>query len=93
MLARVTELLPDAKGLVRRVKVKFRKRNSREARMKCKPKMIEEIIAVQRLCLLEPSPRGDPSPSTPPPSCPPTSGSPSTSSESLVSQVPNLLSH
>ena len=72
VLARVTELLPDAKGLVRRVKVKFRKKNTRESRTKCKSKMMEEIIAVQRLCLLEPAPRGESTTSSPPTGSTPT---------------------
>ena len=80
VLARVTELLPDARGLVRRVKIKFRKKDSREARTKCKSKMMEEIIAVQRLCLLEPAPRGDSTTSTSQTGVAPTGSSPPTTS-------------
>ena len=68
VLARVIELFPDSKNLVRRVKVKYRRKNSKEDRKVCKSKMIEEIVAIQRLCLLEPVPRTDSSQvsSTPP---------------------------
>ena len=57
ILARVTQVHPDGKGLVRRVTVKFRRKNSRESREVCKSKMMEEVVAVQRLVLLEPVPR------------------------------------
>ena len=59
ILARVTKVHPDGKGLVRRVTVKFRKKNSREPKDTCKSKMVEEVVAVQRLVLLEPAPRPD----------------------------------
>jgi hypothetical protein len=68
VLARVTELLPDAKNLLRRVRVKYRRKNAKGPRNVCKSKMIEEIVAVQRLCLLEPVLRIDDSPSSPAPS-------------------------
>ena len=64
VLARVIELFPDAKNLARRVKVKYRRKNSKEDRKVCKSKMIEEIVAVQRLSLLEPVPRTDSSPAS-----------------------------
>ena len=59
ILARVTKVHPDGKGLVRRVSVKFRRKNAAEPKESCKSKMIEEVVAVQRLVLLEPAPRTD----------------------------------
>ena len=59
ILARVTEVLPADKALVRRVKVKFRRKNSREAWNASKSKMEENIVAVQKLSLLVPAPRSD----------------------------------
>ena len=55
-LARVVETFPDMKGLVRSVRVCYRKRNKREkvTEYKAKP-MTEEIVAVQRLSLLLPA--------------------------------------
>ena len=41
-------------------------------------KMMEEIIAVQRLCLLEPAPRGESTTSSPATSSTPTGSSPPT---------------
>ena len=35
----------------------FRRRNAKEPRNVCKSKMVEEVVAVQRLVLLEPAPR------------------------------------
>ena len=57
VLAKVIDEYPDAKGLVRRVKVRFRKKNAKEPLDTCKSKMIEEVVAVQRLVLLQPVPR------------------------------------
>jgi hypothetical protein len=57
ILARVSRVHPDGKGLVRRVSVMFRRRNAKEPRNVCKSKMVEEVVAVQRLVLLEPAPR------------------------------------
>ena len=57
ILAMITQVQPDSKGLVRRVSVKFRKKNMKEPRDTCKSRMVEEIVAVQRLVLLEPAPR------------------------------------
>ena len=57
-LARVTQTFPDDKNLVRKVKIKYRKRNVREDKGVCKSTRIEEDVAVQRLVLFEPaSPR------------------------------------
>ena len=64
ILARVTQVHPDAKGLVRRATVKFRRKNIKEPRNVCKAKMVEEIVAVQRLALLEPAPRPSPAKSS-----------------------------
>ena len=48
-LAMVEEIHPDAKGLVRTVTVKFRKRNKKESKTVCKPgNLIKEKVAVQR---------------------------------------------
>ena len=55
----VTEVLPDDKGLVRRVVVKYRRKNSKEPKNVCKSKMEEKIVAVQRLSLLVRVPRSD----------------------------------
>ena len=92
VLARVTELLPDAKNLVRRVRVKYRRKNTKEPRNICKSKMIEEIVAVQRLCLLEPVPRIDDftahdDPSTGPAASPSTASSTSPLSSPCPSPV------
>jgi hypothetical protein len=75
ILARVTEVHPDEKNLVRRVTVRYRRKNPREARMVCKSKMEEKIVAVQRLVLLEPAPRPSPSCSVPSPCAPPPTSS------------------
>ena len=49
----VEEIHPDAKGLVRTVTVKFRKRNKKESKTVCKPgNLIKEKVAVQRLHFL-----------------------------------------
>ena len=53
-LARVLEVFPDKKGLVRTVKVAFRKRDKREKPdVYWKKPLCEEIVAVQRLALLQ----------------------------------------
>ena len=54
-LARVMKIYPDKDNLDRNVLIKYRKRNARESRLKCKGNMVEEKVAVQRLVLLEPS--------------------------------------
>ena len=61
-MARVMEVYPDHKGLVRTVKVGFRRRDKREKpEVYWKKKLSEEMVAVQRLALLqvagEPLPR------------------------------------
>ena len=56
-LAKVVKIYPDSKGLVRKVRVKYRKKNARESRNVCKASLIEEDVAVQRLVLLEPANR------------------------------------
>ena len=55
-LARVTAVHPDDKNLVRRVTVKFRRKNIKEAPDVCRSKMEEKEVAVQRLALLVPAP-------------------------------------
>ena len=64
-LARIVETFPDGKGLVRSVRVCYRKRSKNEKKSEYKSKpLTEEIVAVQRLSLLLPfSEQGD-SPST-----------------------------
>ena len=62
-LARVLDVYPDKKGLVRTVKVGFRRRDKREKpSVYWKKALVEEIVAVQRLALLqavgEPLPTG-----------------------------------
>ena len=64
-LARVTAVHPDDNNLVRRVTVKFRRKNSKEAPDVCKSKMEEKIVAVQRLALVVPAPRSSTSPPCP----------------------------
>ena len=92
ILARVIEVFPDAKNLVRRVKVKYRRKNSREHYTICKSKMIEEIVAVQRLCLLEPAPREAEKSSTSTSVSPVSTSSPSTSSASMSSSPASVSS-
>ena len=87
-LARVTEVHPDDNNLVRRVTVKFRRKNSKEDPNVCKSKMEEKIVAVQRLVLVVPAPRLSTSPASPgtaPPSPPVTSSSPPSTSSSTSS--------
>ena len=53
-LARVSETFPDQKGLVRTVRVKYRKKNPKEPKTVCTSKnLVEEKVAVQRLQLLQ----------------------------------------
>ena len=53
-LARVLEVYPDSKGLVRTVKVGFRRRDKREKSEEYwKKPLVEEIVAIQRLALLQ----------------------------------------
>ena len=83
-LARVTEVHPDEKNLVRRVTVKFRRKNSQEDPNVCKSKMEEKVVAVQRLVLLVPAPRSSasPAPPSPPGTC--SSSSPPVISSSML---------
>ena len=62
-LARVKEVFPDKKGLVRTVKVSFRRRDKRETGDEYwKKPLVEELVSIQRLALLqvasEPLPSG-----------------------------------
>ena len=62
-LARVVETFPDEKGLVRTVKVSYRKRDKREPYdVYWKRAPISEIVPIQRLAILqaagEPAPTG-----------------------------------
>ena len=53
-LARVKETFPDHKGLVRTVKVSYRKRDKREPHDKYwKKSPVEELVSIQRLALLQ----------------------------------------
>ena len=53
-LAKVIEVFPDKKGLVRTVKVGFRRRDKREKPdAYWKKPLVEEIVAIQRLALLQ----------------------------------------
>ena len=54
-LARVVEVFPDSKGLVRTVRVRYRKYIKNEPRDICKPSCVEEKVAVQRLQLIHTS--------------------------------------
>ena len=59
-LARVVETFPDQKGLVRSVRVSYRRRDKREGSLPYKSKPpIEEIVAVQRLSVLLPKSEQD----------------------------------
>ena len=52
-LAMVEEIHPDAKGLVRTVTVKFKRKNKKEPKLVCKyGNLIKEKVAVQRLHFL-----------------------------------------
>ena len=53
-LAMVTEVFPDERGIVRTVRVSYRKRDRREKPevYRSKP-LVTEIIGVQRLALLQ----------------------------------------
>ena len=52
-LARVVDVYPDSKGLVRTVKVSYRKRDKREpVESYWKKKPEEEIVPVQRLAII-----------------------------------------
>ena len=52
-LAKVTDVHPDPKGLVRTVTVSYRKRDSREDAKAYKSKpLVKEKVSVQRLSLL-----------------------------------------
>ena len=54
-LARVTEVFPDVHGLVRTVRVCYRKRDKRDRQLPYKSKVLaEELVAVQRLSVLLP---------------------------------------
>ena len=54
-LAKITETFPDEKGLVRTVRVCYRKRDKREKVLPYKAKpLTEELVAVQRLSVLLP---------------------------------------
>ena len=53
-LARVLEVYPDSKGLVRTVKVGYRRRDKREGSdVYWKKPLVEERVAVQRLAMLQ----------------------------------------
>ena len=65
-LARVVETFPDQKGLVRTVRVSYRRRDKREGSLPYKSKpLVEEIVAVQRLSVLLPKSEQDLLSSTP----------------------------
>ena len=55
-LARVVEVFPDKQGLVRTVRVCYRKKDKRDKTLPFKPKQLtEELVAVQRLSVLLPA--------------------------------------
>ena len=59
-LARVLQVYPDQNGLVRTVRVSYRKKNKNErADVYRKKALVEEKVAVQRLCLLVPCDEND----------------------------------
>ena len=70
-LARVCETFPDEKGLVRTVRVCYRRRDKRESVEKYRAKpLTEELVSVQRLSVLlpaseQPSPVSETAPSSP----------------------------
>ena len=54
-LAKVLQVHPDSKGLVRTVTIGYRRRNKKEkAEVYQKKPLVQEQVAVQRLCLLVP---------------------------------------
>ena len=55
-LARVTEVLPDDQGLVRTVRVCFRRKDKRDKSLPYKSKQLsEELVSIQRLSVLLPA--------------------------------------
>ena len=64
ILARVTKVYPDDNSLVRKVEIKYRRKNSREAPDVCKSKREITDVAGQNLALVVPVPRPSPSSST-----------------------------
>ena len=65
VLARVTKVYPDNQNLVRKVEVKYRRKNSREAPDVCKATMEIKDVAVQNLALIVAVPRDPPSVTSP----------------------------
>ena len=54
-LAKVLEVHPDSRGLVRTVTIGYRRRNKKEkAEVYQKKPLVQEQVALQRLCLLVP---------------------------------------
>ena len=56
-LARVSEVFPDSDGLVRRVEVKYRRRNMKEPSDMCRADLELKEVAVQNLALVVAAPR------------------------------------
>ena len=55
-LARVVETFPDQKGLVRTVRIAYRRKDKREKPLPYKSKPLdEEIVSIQRLSVLLPA--------------------------------------
>ena len=55
-IARVLEVFPDGKGLVRTVRVAYRRRDKREpVYLYWKKPLVQEVVAVQRLAVLQAS--------------------------------------
>ena len=55
-IARVLEVFPDGKGLVRTVRVAYRRRDKREpVHLYWKKPLVQEVVAVQRLAVLQAS--------------------------------------
>ena len=60
-IAKVLKVYPDDKGLVRTVRVAYRKRDSREPTdVYWKKRLTEEDVAIQRLCILQAAGEGFP---------------------------------
>ena len=88
-LARISEVFPDEKGLVRTARVCYRKRDKREkvTEYKAKP-LSEELVAVQRLSVLLPASEQTSSPRIAVTSNIPISTTPSSTPDSLSCTAP-----
>ena len=87
-LAKILDVTKDTKGLVRTVRVEYRRRDSREKNDVCKRKMNIESVPVQRLVLFLPAEDVESTQSAPFP----VSSTPVTSADLPASSSPNVSS-